>query len=78
MQADRLDLRILRSLNRDGRKPYKTIAEELDVSDATIRKRVKRMQKEGIIKQFHVTTNHRKQFREQHGRPGDVSDHWYT
>jgi Lrp/AsnC family transcriptional regulator for asnA, asnC and gidA len=54
MQADRLDLRILRSLNRDGRKPYKTIAEELDVSDATIRKRVKRMQKEGIIKQFHV------------------------
>ena len=31
MKVDRLDLRILRSLSRDGRKPYKAIAEELDV-----------------------------------------------
>ncbi|MFH0851016.1 MAG: Lrp/AsnC family transcriptional regulator [Candidatus Bathyarchaeota archaeon] len=54
MQVDRLDLGILRSLSRDGRKPYKTIARELDVSDATVRKRVKRMQRDGIIKQFNV------------------------
>jgi Lrp/AsnC family transcriptional regulator for asnA, asnC and gidA len=54
MSLDQLDLRIIRSLNQDGRKPYKTIGEELDVSDATIRKRIKRMQEDGVIKQFMV------------------------
>lgn len=54
MSLDQLDLRIIRSLNQDGRKAFKTIAEELDVSDTTVRKRVKRMQEEGIIKKFMV------------------------
>ena len=52
MRIDRLDLQILRSLSRDGRKPFKAIARELDVSDATVRKRVRRMQKDEIIKQM--------------------------
>jgi DNA-binding Lrp family transcriptional regulator len=60
MRIDRLDLQILRSLSRDGRKPFKEIARELDVSDATIRKRVRRMQKEEIIKQFHVLIDYDK------------------
>ncbi len=60
MRIDRLDLQILRSLSRDGRKPFKAIARELDVSDATIRKRVRRMQKEEIIKQFHVLIDYDK------------------
>lgn len=60
MRIDRLDLQILRSLSRDGRKPYKEIARELDVSDATVRKRVKRMQKEEIIKQFHILIDYDK------------------
>ncbi len=54
MSLDQLDLRIIRSLNKDARKPFKTIAKELDVSDATIRKRIKRMQEDGVIKQFIV------------------------
>jgi Lrp/AsnC family transcriptional regulator for asnA, asnC and gidA len=49
-----MDLRIIRSLNQNGRKPFKTIAEELDVSDATVRKRVKRMLDDGVIKKFMV------------------------
>ena len=54
MPLDQMDLRIIRSLNQNGRKPYKTIAEELDVSDATIRKRVKRMVEDGVIKKFMI------------------------
>ena len=60
MRIDRLDLQILRSLSRDGRKPFKAIARELDVSDATVRKRVRRMQKDEIIKQFHVLIDYDK------------------
>jgi Lrp/AsnC family transcriptional regulator for asnA, asnC and gidA len=60
MRIDQLDLKILRSLKRDGRKPFKAIARELDVSDATVRKRVRRMQKDEIIRQFHVLINYDK------------------
>jgi Lrp/AsnC family transcriptional regulator for asnA, asnC and gidA len=60
MRIDRLDLQILRSLSRDGRKPFREIARELDVSDATIRKRVRRMQKDEIIRQFNVLINYEK------------------
>jgi Lrp/AsnC family transcriptional regulator for asnA, asnC and gidA len=59
MSLDQLDLRIIRSLNKDARKPFKTIAKELDVSDATIRKRIKRMQEDGVIKQFIVLLDYR-------------------
>jgi DNA-binding Lrp family transcriptional regulator len=60
MRVDRLDLKILRSLSRDGRKPYKAVAKELDVSDATIRKRVDRMKRDGVIRQFYVLVNYDK------------------
>jgi len=54
MSLDRLDLRIIRSLSQNARKPYSTIANELEVSDATVRKRVNRLVEEGIIKQFNL------------------------
>ncbi len=60
MSIDRLDLRIIRSLSRDARKPYKTIARELDVSDATVRKRIHKMLEEGIIKQFNLLLDYHK------------------
>ena len=37
MSIDRLDLKIIRSLNKNARKPYKDIAKELDVSDTTVK-----------------------------------------
>jgi len=54
MSLDRLDLRIIRSLSQNARKPYSAIANELDVSDATVRKRINRLVEEGIIKQFNL------------------------
>ncbi len=54
MSLDRLDLRIIRSLSQNARKPYSGIAKELEVSDATVRKRVNRLVEEGIIKQFNL------------------------
>lgn len=60
MSIDLFDLKILKVLNKDARKPYRAIAEELDVSDATIRNRINRMLKEGVIKQFNVLVDYHK------------------
>ena len=44
----------------DGRKSFVDIAAELDVTETAIRKRVKRMVKEGIIIRYSVEVNPRK------------------
>ena len=54
MSIDTLDLKIIQVLNMDARRSYRAIAEEIGVSDATVRNRVNKMLKEGIIKQFNV------------------------
>lgn len=58
MSVDQLDLRIIRSLDGDGRKPFRQIAEELSVSDSTVRKRINRMEEDGIIKGFNILLNY--------------------
>jgi len=60
VSIDLFDLKILKVLNKNARKPYKAIAEELGVSDATIRNRINRMLKEGVIKQFNVLVDYHK------------------
>lgn len=45
---DDLNKGILREL-QDGRKSYKVIAEELDVTENTIRSRVRRMEESGVL-----------------------------
>ena len=60
MSIDRLDLKIIRSLNKNARKPYKDIAKELDVSDTTVRKRIQRMLDDGVIKQFNLLLDYHK------------------
>jgi len=60
MSIDPLDLRILKSLNGQGRKPYRTISDELGVSDATVRKRINNMLETGIIKEFNVLLDYHK------------------
>lgn len=47
---DPLDVRIIRALQRDGRMPYSTLAEELGVAEGTIRKRVARLQADGYVR----------------------------
>jgi Lrp/AsnC family transcriptional regulator for asnA, asnC and gidA len=60
MSFDMLDLRIIQVLNKDARMPFKAIAEELNVSDATVRNRVRKMLKEGVIKRFNVLLDYHK------------------
>jgi Lrp/AsnC family transcriptional regulator for asnA, asnC and gidA len=60
LSIDRLDLKIIRSLNKNARKPYKDIAKELDVSDTTVRKRIQRMLDDGVIKQFNLLLDYHK------------------
>ena len=47
---DDLDLRILAEIQDDGRRAYTAVAKELDVSEATVRARVARMQRRGVLK----------------------------
>jgi len=54
---DKVDQKILEILNKNARTPSKEIASELrktghDVSDRTIRKRIERLEKSGIIKGY--------------------------
>jgi len=60
MSIDMLDLKIIQVLNRDARRPFNAIAEELAVSDATVRNRVRRMLDEGVIQRFNVVLDYHK------------------
>ena len=51
---DDKDMKILNILMRDGRKPYTEIAKELGTSESSIRKRIKKMEEEGVIKGYKV------------------------
>ena len=48
MKIDRINLEIIKQL-RNGRKSFKTISEELSVSENTIRSRVTRLTEEGVL-----------------------------
>ncbi len=48
MKIDATNLAIIKQL-RDGRKSFKTIAEELSVSENTIRARVSKLVEEGVL-----------------------------
>lgn len=52
VSLDEVDKLILNMLQEDARKPFKEMAEKAGVSEATIHVRVKRLQKEGVIKGF--------------------------
>lgn len=49
VELDELDHRILDLLHDDGRIPFTSIAKELNVAEATVRKRVSRLLDEGIV-----------------------------
>jgi Lrp/AsnC family leucine-responsive transcriptional regulator len=54
---DKIDQKIIEILNKNARTPSKEIASELrksgeDVSDRTIRKRIERLEKSGVIKGY--------------------------
>ncbi len=57
MKLDRIDVAIVEILQKDGRRMYKEIAEELGVSLPTVRARVKKLVELGVIKKFTVIVN---------------------
>jgi Lrp/AsnC family transcriptional regulator for asnA, asnC and gidA len=50
MKLDELDRQIVMALEDDGRRPYRDIARELKVPEATVRSRVNRLLEGGIIR----------------------------
>lgn len=53
---DETDAEIINSLKQNARKPYTEIAEEIGTSEGTVRNRVEKMLKDGIIS-FTLSTN---------------------
>lgn len=54
---DETDLKILEMLQDNARIPFKKVAQEVGVSEATVYNRVKKMEKEGLIEKYTVKLN---------------------
>ena len=52
---DPVDLRIVGALDKDGRKPFSRVANELGVNSRLVQRRVANMLKSGFIRNFSVT-----------------------
>ena len=51
---DDKDKKILELLIEDSRRTYGSISEQVDLSESTVRKRVDKLQKEGVIEKFTI------------------------
>ncbi len=60
VKTDVLDYEIISSLQKDGRRPYKEIANDLGVSIGTIHNRITKLKKIGIINGFTVNIHNEK------------------
>lgn len=57
---DALDIKIIRALQIDSRKSVVQIAKEVSANEATVRRRVKKLLKDGIIERFTVILDYHK------------------
>ena len=57
VELDEKNKLILELLTKDGRMAYKEIADKLEISESTVRKRVAKMVKEEIIDRFTISIN---------------------
>ncbi len=53
-KIDESDLKILDFLKKNARTPYTTIAKDLKVSEAAVRKRIEKLIRLGVIKRFTI------------------------
>ncbi len=60
MKLDNTDIRILEILQQDGRITTKALADQLNLSTTPVFERVKRLEREGIIKQYAALLDNRK------------------
>ncbi len=54
---DEKDIRIVEMLQRNARTPYTEIASEIGMSEGTVRKRVEKLEREGIIARYTIEVN---------------------
>jgi Lrp/AsnC family transcriptional regulator for asnA, asnC and gidA len=59
MALDDLDRAILQLLHSDGRMPYSVIARRLESNEATVRKRIERLLKDGVVEIVGVSNPYR-------------------
>lgn len=57
---DGLDMKIIKALQKDGRKPITHVAREVGAHEATVRRRVKKLEEKGIIERFTVVLDYHK------------------
>ncbi len=57
---DEKDKMIIDLLRSDSRRPFTEIAERIGVTEATVRNRVRSLEKRGIIKSYTVQLDHKK------------------
>ena len=60
MKVDRTDERILREIVDNAKAPLRSIAKRLKVSFVTVLNRMRRLEKEGIIKKYTASINYEK------------------
>ena len=53
-KLDKTDRKIITMLMDDSRRPYREIADEVGLSESTVRKRVIKLQEEGVIDKFTI------------------------
>ncbi|MHA1682829.1 MAG: Lrp/AsnC family transcriptional regulator [Promethearchaeota archaeon] len=49
---DEVDVKILEMLKEDSRRSFQEVAKEIEMTDVTVRRRVKELMKNGVIKRF--------------------------
>ena len=55
IELDDLDQAIIELLRQDGRMPFRTIARELDITEATVRSRIRRLEESNTMRVVAVT-----------------------
>jgi len=60
MSIDLIDLKIIKCLTENARRTYRSIAEEVGVSEATVKNRIDRLIENGVIKGFTVMLDYHK------------------
>jgi len=60
VSIDVVDMRIIKCLIENARATYRSIAEEVGVSEATVKNRIDRLIEEGIIRRFTVILDYYK------------------
>jgi Lrp/AsnC family transcriptional regulator for asnA, asnC and gidA len=53
-------MKIIKALQKDARKPIVQVAREVAANEATVRRRIKKLLKEGIIERFTVVLDYHK------------------